>query len=111
MREKIVISIGSTVLFFSAVTPTFAATTIQISGNGSNSGNTVHLSINRSTTIAQNNNASISNNVSSNANAGGNSANSNTGGSTGINTGNSISNISVATHANINKILGGKCWP
>jgi hypothetical protein len=63
-------------------------TTIEISGNGSDSENSVSLENGSQTNVSINQYASVTNNVSGTANTGDNKANDNTGGSVLIDTGN-----------------------
>lgn len=115
MKRIIITAISTAALLFGAITPTFASTTIQISGNGA--GSTNHITVNSSNVnlVSQNNLASISNNVNSSGNTGGNNSNWNTGGNVTIRTRNSVSNVSVTTHANVNfasigcGCISGKC--
>lgn len=74
---------------------------IEVSGNGSESNNEVNVQSQAATTVAQNNNAEISNSVNSNADTGGNSANSNTNGDTQITTGGANTTTSI-NNQNIN---------
>ncbi|EKE00086.1 MAG: hypothetical protein ACD_22C00093G0001 [uncultured bacterium] len=60
---------------------------IGISGNGSDSDNTVNFTQNNNTNIDVNNNANVTNNVNGKANTGYNSANNNTNGNVSISTG------------------------
>ncbi|MBI2421124.1 MAG: hypothetical protein HYV38_03505 [Candidatus Levybacteria bacterium] len=60
---------------------------LEISGNGTNSDNTIAYSQNNSTNINVNNNANITNNVNGKANTGYNEASNNTGGDVSITTG------------------------
>lgn len=60
---------------------------LQVSGNGANSDNTIAYAQNNSTNINVTNNANITNNVNGNANTGYNEASNNTGGNVSISTG------------------------
>jgi hypothetical protein len=109
MKKTIATAISLATLFLSTATPTFAATTIQISGNGAGSSNSITLNKTGSNSVNQTNNANISNNVSGNTNTGNNHANGNTGGSSSIKTGNSSSKTTITTHANVNMSKVGCC--
>lgn len=78
------LSIGS--LMLSALLPggVYADVNVDISGNGSNSNNSVNVSSNNSVNITQDNDTNISINVSSSAKTGNNTANNNTGGNVTI---------------------------
>ena len=102
MKRTIITAISTVAFLFGAITPTFASTTIQISGNGAGSVNHVTVTSNNVTSLSQNNLASISNNVNSNSSTVGNNSNGNTGGNVTIHTGNSVSTTSITTHANVN---------
>jgi hypothetical protein len=82
--------------------PVFAATTITVSGNGSDSNNKVNTDMTNTQTVVQNNNANINNNVSANASTGGNTANRNTGGNVAIDTGDASTKVKVENTVNKN---------
>ncbi len=77
-------------------------TDVLIEGNGAGSNNTVNLTSVGTTSVSQNNNANVTNNVDAYADTGDNSAKWNTGGDVTINTGNATVNTSVSTTANSN---------
>lgn len=89
-------------LLNSFVTPAFAATNIQISGNGSDSNNDAKLELQKTTSVVQNNTANISNKVDVKADTGGNSAEDNTGGDVKIKTGDSAVGVAVKNMLNSN---------
>ena len=89
-------------LLNSFVTPAFAATNIQISGNGSDSNNDAKLELQKSTSVVQNNTANVSNKVDVKASTGGNSAEDNTGGDVKISTGDSAVGVAVKNMLNSN---------
>ena len=109
MEKKLITFLGVMAFFLSTVTPTFAATTIQVSGNGFNSINHVTINSNSSSSTSQNNLVAISNHINSTSSTGGNNANGNTSGNVTIHTGNSSSNTTISTHANINIASVGCC--
>ena len=101
--KKIVTAAATASLVFGAMAPSaFAATSLEISGNGSSSTSTAAVSQTNSNTVTQSNTANITNSVSSTSNTGGNSANDNTGGHVLIDTGNSSSSVDLRTKANVN---------
>jgi hypothetical protein len=77
-------------------------TDVLIEGNGAFSNNTVNLTQVGATSVNQNNNAYVTNNVDAYADTGDNKAKWNTGGDVTINTGNATVNTSVSTQANSN---------
>lgn len=86
----------------SFVTPAFAATNIQISGNGSDSNNDAKIELKKTTSVVQNNTANVSNNVDVKASTGGNSASDNTGGDVKVKTGDSAVGVAVKNMLNSN---------
>lgn len=95
------IATGS-LLLSSFATPAFATTTINLSGNGSDSDNTATVDLTRTNTVVQNNTAKVSNYVDVDANTGDNDANDNTGGDVNIDTGNSSVEVAVQNLLNKN---------
>ncbi len=101
---------ASGTLLLNALTPmVFADSTLRINGNGAESNNSVDTTSNKKTTVVQDNNADISNNVHSDATTGGNRANENTGGNVSIDTGNARNTTDVRTRANANVADVGNC--
>lgn len=95
----------------SFATPLLAATTVEISGNGSNSDNNVAVEQTNQTVVSQNNTANISNNVNVKSNTGDNKAEDNTGGDVSIKTGDSDASVSVSNTANSNQASVSGCCP
>ncbi len=95
-----VIAAGTMVL--NIATPAFAGTTIELSGNGTESDNKAIVNQNSNTTVTQSNVADIKNNVDIKSNTGGNDANSNTGGNVKVETGDATSNVTVKNTVNSN---------
>jgi len=82
---------------------------VLISGNGSNSDNTVGLKMGSSTELYQENVADVTNKVYADADTGGNDAEDNTGGSVSVETGNASVKVDLATTANSNSAkVGGE---
>lgn len=80
-------------------------TTVKISGNGTDSNNSIDLDNGRKgndTTVDQHNYSTVNNQISSDANTGGNGASRNTGGTSSVNTGNATSDVTVSTSTNVN---------
>lgn len=113
--NKLTIKIGTAVSTAALVASSFAtpllATTVEISGNGSDSDNTVAVTQTNQTNVSQNNTANISNNVDVNSNTGGNDAEDNTGGDVSIKTGDSEANVAVSNTANSNQASVSGCCP
>jgi len=102
-KRKLITSIATGAILLNSLTPfAFANTTIEISENGSSSDNTANVSTSSNTTVVQNNDANVSNNVDANATTGGNDANDNTGGDVVISTGDAETNVDVSTAVNAN---------
>ncbi|MCL5090729.1 MAG: hypothetical protein M1514_01830 [Patescibacteria group bacterium] len=80
---------------------------IKITGNGSNSTNTVTGETTQETTVFQENTAVITNSISSEAGSGDNQADDNTGGTVTIRTAPATSNVNVKNEANANWLNAG----
>jgi hypothetical protein len=80
-----------------------------VSGNASDTTNTVGVALSATTHLTQDNTADVENNVHVVANTGGNEANKNNGGDVSIETGNAdVDDISVSTNVNANHaVVGG----
>ena len=77
-------------------------TTIQISGKGNWSNNTVDVTNNDTTNVTQLNSFNVNLDISSKASTGKNEANNNNGGNITIDTGNATSNVTVAVQGGSN---------
>ena len=103
LKRKIAAVVTSGALLFSSfATPAFAATTIEISGNGTYSNNDATVTTTNTTTVVQSNDANISNNVDVDADTGKNDANDNTGGDVSIETGDVDTEVTVSNTVNSN---------
>jgi hypothetical protein len=80
---------------------------VLISGNGSNSDNTVDLKMGQLTEVFQENEADVTNLVWADSDTGGNNAEDNTGGSVSIDTGNASTTVGLSTSANANSASVG----
>lgn len=80
---------------------------VLISGNGSNSDNTVDLKMGQLTEVFQENEADVTNLVWADSDTGRNDANDNTGGSVSIDTGNASTTVGLSTSANANSASVG----
>lgn len=99
----------SSLLFNAFATSAYAANTVTISGNGSDSSNTAAVESNKANTVVQNNTADFSNFIHTTSNTGGNVASDNTGGDVVIATGNSTSEVDVLNRANQNHAVVADC--
>ncbi len=102
LRQKVLAAFSAGAMLLSVVTPAAAQTTLQISGNGSDSDSTIDLTHTATTTVVQNNSADIHNDVSAKANTGNNDANRNTGGDVTVDTGNAKTDVAVSNSVNSN---------
>lgn len=100
-QKRIVSAAASAAILLNALTPAFAATTLEITGN-TNDDNTVSLNQNNTTSVSQNNNASVTNVITATANTGDNDANRNAGGDVSIDTGSADVNVAVDNQLNTN---------
>ncbi|OGH16895.1 MAG: hypothetical protein A3C30_04455 [Candidatus Levybacteria bacterium RIFCSPHIGHO2_02_FULL_40_18] len=110
MKAKNLIKVFTTsvLLIILAIFVTAAnAETIEISGNGSGSNNSIQLNQNNSININQSNSADVSNSVNINSNTGGNSINGGVGDGS-ITTGNITNNVNINNQLNTN-IADVKC--
>lgn len=103
IKAKITTAAVTGALIFSAITPAFAATDIQVSGNGSRSDNNVSVSQSHTTTVDQSNDADFNNDIRTSSNTGNNRASGNTGGDVSIDTGNTSSFVGISNMANMNQ--------
>ena len=102
MKNLVRTFITSALLFILVVFAAGAyAETLEISGNASNSNNSIQLNLNNSTNVNQSNNANINNDVNVNSNTGGNSINGGVGDGS-ITTGNITNNVNINNRFNTN---------
>lgn len=101
--KKIIATFGLSAMMFQVVVLPAQALTLEVSGNGAESDNTVKVSSEQNTVVSQNNDTSISNNINANANTGGNNADRNTGGNVEVSTGNATSYVGVSNTAGSNQ--------
>lgn len=101
-KKQMVAALSAGSMLFSVVSPVFAQTTLEISGNGTDSENKVTVSNTGSTTVQQSNNAIITNSVTSNTSTGNNEANKNTGGAVTVKTGDAVSSVNIDNMVNSN---------
>jgi len=102
LRKKVFAAISAGAMLFSVVSPAAAQTTLQVTGNGSDSTSAINLSQAATTNVVQHNDADIHNNVDASANSGSNDANRNTGGNVTVDTGNAKTDVAVSNQVNSN---------
>lgn len=103
LKRRLVTGFATGAILLNTLMPVaFADTTISINGNGSDSDNNANVSFEQSTTVVQNNDAQITNDVRVDANTGDNEANDNTGGDVSVQTGDVDAEVSVTNVANKN---------
>ena len=90
---KIGVAASSAALVLGSLLAPALAVDIEVSGNGSDSNNTVNFASNNTTNVTQNNTADISNDIDVDADTGKNDANDNTGGDVTIDTGDADSDV------------------
>lgn len=100
--KKLITAAATTAMFIQTALPTFAVTELIISGNGSDSDNTVEVSQQTSTTVVQSNETDVNNDIDVYTNTGGNEASDNTGGDVKIDTGDADATVEVSNHVNSN---------
>jgi hypothetical protein len=99
--------VGATLLLMSA--GSVYADQVEITGNGTDSSNSVVLMESSSTVIVQENEAKIVNEVAVAGNSGGNEASGNTGGDVSIKTGDVSSDVAIVNKANENVAVVDTC--
>ena len=114
MRYKIGGAVASAVLMLTLLAPTaFADTTdgstLEISGNGNGSTNTIVVTSTQSCDVEQKANTSVEALVGASSSTGGNTANGNTGGTTEIDTGNATSTATVTVTGGSNTATDPCC--
>lgn len=101
-KKQIVAALSAGSMLFSTATSAFAATTLEISGNGTDSKSNIVTENSGSTTVLQSNTAVVTNNITSNSNTGDNSASKNTGGDVAVRTGDAKTEVKVENNLNSN---------
>ena len=103
LRNKVLAALSAGAMLLSVVSPVLAAeTTLEISGNGSDSDSTINLGQSNTTAVVQSNNANVTNDVVANADSGHNDANRNTGGDVTVDTGDAKTDVKVSNSLNSN---------
>lgn len=109
IKSRITTAIATGAVLLYALAPAALAESVNVTGNGAFSDNTVKVKDNSSTDVTQSNNAKVTNDISSNASTGGNSSSFNTGGDTRIITGDATDKVNVSTDVNLNKAVVKDC--
>lgn len=108
MTKKIIAVLSSVLLLAGSALPVFAET-LTITGNGSDSVNSINTTVTNTTQVSQTNTANINNNVTTTSNTGDNTASHNTGGAVTVDTGSAKSQVSVTNTANTNVAAVDNC--
>ena len=96
IRTKITAGLSAAAMFSAIAAPAaFAATTVDISGNGAGSKNTVELTGSNSDKLVQKNSTTVVTSIVAKSNTGGNKANGNTNGDVTISTGDATTEVAV----------------
>jgi len=102
LERRITTAIATGSILLQMALPTFAATELVISGNGSDSTSGIAVEQGGSTQVQQTNNTVITNNIDVKADTGDNEAEDNTGGEVSVESGNASATVSVTNVANQN---------
>jgi hypothetical protein len=108
ITRKILSLVAAAAIALSNVT-SVAAVTIEVTGNGSDSNNKTVVNTTQNTSVVQNNDAHIDNNIYVSGNTGDNTAKDNTGGDVKVKTGDSTTKVEVANTANSNSATVDCC--
>ncbi len=114
LAKKVAVAVASGALLAqSFVLPAFGEITVIVSGNGSDSDNTVDIEQSQNTLVNQSNYANITNDIYAKADSGENSVDDSTGGDVSIDTGNATATVDVVNTANSNEAVVdcGGCAP
>lgn len=101
-QKSLASAVAAGALLLNGLMPVLGATTIVISGNGSDSYNKADVDLQSTTNVQQSNNADVYNNVDVDASTGDNDAKDNTGGEVAIETGDADVNVEVSNVLNSN---------
>lgn len=101
--KQIVSALSAGAMLFSTASSAFAATTLEVTGNGASSTSDVKVENTGSTNVVQSNSAVVKNNITSNSNTGDNEASKNTTGDVTIKTGDAKTEVKVANNLNSNQ--------
>lgn len=101
--KKVATTFAASAMMLQIFLTPVSAMTIQVTGNGSDSDNTVQTTSQQETTVTQSNDSSVSNNISANSTTGANSADKNTGGDVEVSTGDSQSVVTVDNQGGVNQ--------
>ena len=102
LQKRLVSAAATATLLLNSLTPAFAATTFEITGNTNDGNNTTNVATSNTTAVTQSNNANVNNNISATANTGDNDANRNAGGDVNVDTGDATVTTVVENDLNHN---------
>jgi hypothetical protein len=102
LQRKITTALATGAVLANAFVPAAFASSITISGNGSDSNSTANVSSSNNTSVSQNNTANVTNTVNVSADTGNNSASDNTGGDVQVRTGDANTSVEVNNLLNSN---------
>lgn len=109
-KSRIVSILASGLMVANMVTPVAAANfNFTITGNGSDSNNETEFKADNNTTLVQDNDTHLNNQIKVNSNTGDNGADDNTGGAVKIKTGDTETAVSVQNQAGMNQALLNQC--
>ncbi len=108
-KTRLATAIATGAVLLNALAMPSFATTITITGNGSNSDNDADVSFDNNVRVDQNNDAHIDNNIDVDADTGNNSADDNTGGDVDVETGDADVDVTVVNKANENQAVVNNC--
>lgn len=114
-KRQLIAAAATGLMILNIAAPAFAtgvsggSTDLTISGNGSDSENKIYVDTTSTNSIAQTNNATVTNSISSNSSTGGNTAMDNTGGDVKVLTGDAKSLTTVANMLNSNQASVNCC--
>src|SRR3989344_2727640 len=95
--------VASAAMVLNMTAPVLAENSIEITGNGNSSNNTANVEMTNNTSVVQNNDAHVTNNIRVDADTGKNDANGNNGGDVTISTGNATTTTNVSNDLNHNQ--------
>lgn len=101
-KRQLISAMAAGAMVLNLAAPAIAGTTIEISGNGSDSNNTANVTQTGDTNVTQYNNATVNNDVDVDSDTGNNDANDNTGGDVSIDTGDVNTTVTVNNTLNSN---------
>ncbi|KKR10717.1 MAG: Filamentous hemagglutinin family outer membrane protein [Candidatus Woesebacteria bacterium GW2011_GWA1_39_21] len=108
LQKRVVSIIATSAMLFQTAMPALAIT-LEISGNNSDSDNTMYVNVDSSTYVSQSNNANIDNNIDASASTGGNEVEETSGGEVSVETGDATTDVTVVNSVNSNQASVSGC--